>query len=96
MYCHLCSRLHRVRACTKYTVALQLQTQTPPYISAHPCFVVCSLLTPLPRGIDVGWALVVRLGEHAHDADEDTPDGLQGRPALGGALVMVWIVAWRV
>ena len=58
--------------------------------------VLGAALAPHLGGLDVGGTLVVGLGEHAHDGDEDLLDGLDGAPALRGVLVMVRVVAGRV
>lgn len=73
-----------------------LQSQHPPHSLADLVFVVAAALTPHLGGLDVSGTLVVGLGEHAHDGDEDLLDGLDGRPALGGVLVVVRVVAGRV
>ena len=58
--------------------------------------VLGTALAPHLGGLDVGGTLVVGLGEHAHDGDEDLLDGLDGAPALRGVLVVVRVVAGRV
>ena len=73
-----------------------LQAQHLPDIIPHLLLVVLPPLPPHLSGFDVGGTLVVGLGEHAHDADEDLLDGLDGGPALGGVLVVVWVVAGGV
>lgn len=54
------------------------------------------MIAPHLGGFNVGRALVIGLGEHAHDGDEDLFDRLDGGPALRGVLVVVRVVAGRV
>lgn len=73
-----------------------LQAQHAPDAVANRLLVLVPALAPHLGGLDVGGALVVGLGQHAHDGDEDLFDGLDGRPALGGVLVVVGVVAGGV
>lgn len=72
------------------------QTQHAPDAVADRLFVLITTLAPHLGGLDIGGALVVGLGQHAHDGDEDLFDGLDGGPAFGGVLVVVGVVAWGV
>jgi hypothetical protein len=57
------------------------------------------ILPPLPphlRRLHIRRALIIRLSEHAHHADQYLLHALYRRPALGGLLVVVWVVAGRV
>jgi hypothetical protein len=58
--------------------------------------VLGAAIAPHLGGLDVGWALVVGLGQHAHDGDEDFLHRLDGAPPLRRVLVVVGIVAGRV
>lgn len=54
------------------------------------------MIAPHLGGVDIGGALVVRLGQKVHDGQQDLLDRLDGRPALRGVLVVVGVVAGRV
>ena len=75
-------------------------TKSKPQHAPHPLLdailVLAPPLAPHLSGLDVGGALVVGLGQHAHDRDEDLLDRLDGRPPLGRVLVVVRVVAGRV
>lgn len=58
--------------------------------------ILLPLIAPHLGRLHVGGTLVVGLGKHAHDGDEDLFDGLDGGPALGGVFVVVWVVAGGV
>ncbi len=47
------------------------------------------------RGFDVGRRLVVGVGKHGDNADEDGLDSVNGRPPLAGLLVTILIIALR-
>ncbi|TKW58387.1 hypothetical protein CTA1_5241 [Colletotrichum tanaceti] len=81
---------------TSFRTVPFLQAQRPPHAVADLLLVVGAALAPHLGGLDVGGALVVGLGEHAHDGDENFLDGLDGGPALRGVLVVVGVVAGRV
>lgn len=55
-----------------------------------------SPIAPLLGGIDICGALVIGFGQQVHDREQDLLDGLDGRPPLGGVLVVVGVVAGRV
>lgn len=65
-------------------------------ILPHDLLVLIPLVPPHLRSIDIRRALVVRLGQHAHHADQDLLDALDRRPALGCLLVLHRVVAGRV
>jgi hypothetical protein len=72
------------------------QAQHAPTALSDPLVELGALLAPHLGGLNVGGTLVVGLGEHAHDGDENFLDALDGRPALRRLLVVVGIVARRV
>ena len=53
-------------------------------------------LAPHLSSLDISRALVIRLGKHAHDRDEDLLYALDRRPALRSMLVMVRVIAGRM
>jgi hypothetical protein len=65
-------------------------------ILPHDLLVLLPLVPPHLRSIDIRRALVVRLGQHAHHADQDLLHALDRRPALGRLLVLHRVVAGRV
>lgn len=73
-----------------------LQPQALPNIRLDPTLKLGPPFPPHPRSIDIRRALVVRLGDHAHDADENLLHALDRAPALRGLLVVVRVVAGRV
>ena len=70
--------------------------QSPPNPLPHLLLILRPPLPPHLRGLHVRGALVVRLRQHAHDADEDFLYRLDGGPAFRGLLVVVRVVARRV
>lgn len=72
------------------------ETEHASHAVADLALVVTPLVAPHLSCFDVCGALVVGLGEHAHDADENLLDRLDGRPPLGGVLVVVGVVAGGV
>ena len=78
------------------THLLKSQAEHATHAVADLGLVLGAALAPHLGGLDVGGTLVVGLGEHAHDGDEDLLDGLDGAPALRGVLVVVRVVAGRV
>lgn len=73
-----------------------LQAQHAPNAVANRLLVLVPALAPHLGSLNVGGTLIVWLGQHAHDGDEDLFDGLDGRPALRGVFVVVGVVAGRV
>lgn len=73
-----------------------LQPQDLAHAVADLVLVLGASLAPHLCGFHVCGALVVGLGQHAHDGDEDLLDRLDGRPALGCVLVVVRVVAGGV
>ena len=51
------------------------------------------VVPPLLGRVDVRRALVVGVGEHRDDRDEDRLDGVNGQPALAGLLVAPSVIA---
>ena len=72
---------------------LRLQPQALLNILPHDLLVLLPLIPPHFCGIDVRRALVVRLSQHAHNADQDFLDALDRRPALRRLLVLHRVVA---
>lgn len=72
------------------------QSQALPDIRLDPALKLRPPLPPHPRGIHISRALVVRLGDHAHDTNQDLLHTLDRTPALGSLLVVVGVVAGRV
>ena len=77
-------------------MALASQSQALPHAVPDLALVLVPPLAPHLGRLDVCGTLIVGLGQHAHNADEDLLDGLDGRPPLGGVLVMVRVVTGRV
>lgn len=73
-----------------------LHPQTPPHPLPHRLLKLPPPLPPHLRRFDVGRALVVGLGQHAHHADENLLHALYGTPALRGLFVVVGVVAGGV
>lgn len=73
-----------------------LHAQTPPHPISHRLLKLAPPLPPHLRRLDVGRTLVVGLGQHAHDADENLLHALDGTPALRGLFVVVGVVAGGV
>lgn len=69
------------------------QTQTFLHLVPNPLLVLGSPLAPHLSSLNISGALVIRLGKHAHNRDEDLLHALDGRPALRGVFVVVWVVA---
>ena len=77
--------------------ALQLlQAQALADLIANLALIFGPSLPPHLRGFHIGRTLVVRLGQHAHDGNEDLLDALNRRPPLRSVLVVVGIIAGRV
>jgi hypothetical protein len=72
------------------------QSQALPDIRLDPALKFRPLLPPHPRGIHISRALIIWLGDHAHDADQDLLHALNRAPALGSLFVVVGVVARRV
>ena len=72
------------------------QPQALPNIRLDPTLKLRPPLPPHPSRIHIRRALIVRLGDHAHHADENLLDALDRAPALRGLLVVVRVVAGRV
>lgn len=68
------------------------QSQPLPHFIADLLLVLGSALPPHLSSLDVGRTLVIWLSQHAHDGDKDLLDALDGRPALGGVLVVVGVI----
>lgn len=62
----------------------------------NPLLILGSLLPPHLRRLHIRRTLIIRLGQHTHDGNKDLLHALDGRPALRGVLVVVWVVAWWV
>ena len=73
-----------------------LQAQRPPHALLDLPIVLFPVVAPHLGGVDVSGALVVGLGQQVHDGQQDLLDGLDGRPALRGVLVVVGVVAGGV
>lgn len=65
-------------------------------ILPHDLLILLPLVPPHLRGIDIRRALIVRLSQHAHHADQNLLHALDRRPALGRLLVVHRVVAGRV
>jgi hypothetical protein len=72
------------------------QSQALPNIRFNPLLKVRSSFSPHPSSVDIRGTLIVRLSDHAHDADQDLLHALNRAPALRSLLVMVGVVAGRV
>ena len=77
-------------------ISRPLQPQHAAHAVPYLALVFVPPLAPHLGRLYIGGTLIVGLGEHAHDADEDLLHGLDRRPALGGLLVVVWVVTGRV
>lgn len=53
-------------------------------------------LSPLLGGVHVGRALVVGVGQHGDDGDQDGLHGVDRQPALARLLVTVPVISWLV
>lgn len=69
------------------------QTQTLLHLIPNLLLVLGSPLAPHLSSLNIGRALVIRLSKHTHNRDEDLLHALDGRPALRGMFVVVWVVA---
>lgn len=69
------------------------QTQTLLHLIPNLLLVLGSPLAPHLSSLHIGGTLVIRLGKHTHNRDEDLLHALDGRPALRGVFVVVWVVA---
>lgn len=76
-----------------HSLLTKSQPQTPPYTILDLGLVLGTPVAPHLCCFHVRGTLIVRLGEHAHDADEDLFHRLDGGPALRGVFVVVWVVA---
>lgn len=65
--------------------------QTLPHTLATPFPKLLRILAPQPGRLDIGRALVVGTAQHADDGEDDGFGGLDGRPALGGGFVAVFV-----
>lgn len=72
------------------------KTKRPPDISLDLVLEFRSPFPPHPRRVDVGRRLVVGLGQHAHDTNQNLLHALDGRPAFRGVFVVIRVVAGRV
>lgn len=75
---------------------LFLETKSLSDISLDSGVEFSSSFSPHSGGIDICRRFVVWFGKHAHDADENLLDALDGRPTLRCMLVVVWVVTRRV
>lgn len=73
-----------------------LQPQPPPHARPDDPFILASPLPPHARRIHIRRALIIRLRQHAHHADEDLLHALDRAPPLRRLLVVVRVVARRV
>lgn len=73
-----------------------LQAQTLLHVLSHDLLIFLPLVPPHLCRIDVRWAFVIWLSQHAHHADKDLLNTLDRRPALGRLLVLMRVVAGRV
>lgn len=69
------------------------QTQTLLHLIPNLLLVLGSPLAPHLSSLDIGRTLVIRLGKHTHNRDEDLLHALDGRPAFRGVFIVVWVVA---
>lgn len=74
-------------------VSVVLQPQTLLDIRPHNLLVLVPLLSPHARRIHVGWALIVGLRQHAHDAYQDLFNALYRRPSFRGLFVVHGVFA---
>ena len=72
------------------------QSQTRLNVVPDHFLIILPPLSPHLCRLYIRRALVIRLGEHAHHANQYLLHALYRRPALGGLLVVVWVVAGRV
>lgn len=68
------------------------QSQPLPHFIADLLLILGSALPPHLGGLDIGGTLVIGFSQHAHNGDKDFLDALDGRPALGGVLVVVGVI----
>ena len=69
------------------------QSQRSSNISLDLILKLCSSFPPHARCVNIRGRLVIGLSQHAHDADQNLFDALDGAPALRGVFVVVWVVA---
>lgn len=69
-----------------------LQPQPSPHALPHDALKFWSPLAPHLGGLDISRTLVIGLGQHAHDTDEDFFCALDGTPALARLFVVVRVV----
>lgn len=69
------------------------QSQSLAHLVPYFLLVLGSTLPPHLGRLDIGGTLVVWLGEHTHNRDENLLHALNGRPALRGMFVVVWVIA---
>lgn len=76
--------------------ATSILAQTRPHARATPFAELLGVLAPQPGGLDVGGAFVVGTAQHADDGEDDSFGRLDGRPALRGRFVAVFVFFGRV
>lgn len=72
--------------------AKSLKFQTIPHALPHTLLELGRIVPPEPRGLDVCRTLVIRARQHGDDAEQDRLWRLDGRPALGGGFVAVFVL----
>lgn len=78
------------------TLSLKSTFLTIPHTLPHPLPKLFPILPPhLPR-LDVCRALIIWAPQHADDAEQDSLGSLYWTPALGGRLISVLVIFWRV
>lgn len=73
-----------------------LQTQALPDLITNLPLILASAFSPHFCRFDISRTFVIGFCQHAHDGDQDFLHTLNGRPPLGGMLVMVRIITGRM
>lgn len=72
---------------------LNLESQHSPDTIPHLLLILCSVVAPHFGSLNVGWALVIGLSQHAHDRDQNLLDTLNRAPSLRGMFIVIRVVA---
>src|ERR1700694_2932906 len=87
-YRHSCTHTPSPAHPSPATHSLTSQAQHPNDILPDTPLILRPALAPHLGRLDIRGALIIRLGQHAHDAEQDLLDALDGAPALRRVLVV--------
>jgi hypothetical protein len=76
--------------------AHSLKLQAVPHTLPHALLKLWRIVSPQTRGLDVSRRLVVGAGQHGYDGEKNGFGCLDGRPALGGGFIAIFVFFWRV